>query len=337
MKPRGAALQGALALAGLGAVYATWQRPEQTTPGGVVVVDLGRGDLSRIRYEDATKWVELERSRDRSAPAIWIKQGKSSHPLPDGGLAPTAAEGKPTPRGELRANDSAEKLFERFEPLKATRALGTLDSSKLRELGLQDSAKSLQVEGRTGKYAFRISTSVLGVGSPYLQNERDGRVYLLGNTALSDLESAPVRLVDRQLHTFKLADVDSFVLNVNDKHRAFAIKAVANQPTIVTPKKSPQKPDEFARNWHDKIWHLVPLEVLGKGDVPASGEPTIALRLDYSNRGTRVGWLELATPSASSSANARELYARSEHTVGWVKVHTASEDQLKEANRVVTE
>jgi hypothetical protein len=337
MKARGAILQGALALAGLGAVYATWQRPEQTAPGDVVVLDLGRGELSRIRYEDGTKWVELERHRDRSAPAILIKQGKSNRPPPDGGVGASAPEMKPTPRGELRANDFAEKLFERFEPLKANRALGTLDPSKLRELGLQDSAKSLQVEGRTGKYAFRISTSVLGAGSPYLQNVQDGRVYLLGNTALSDLESAPVRLVDRQLHTFKLPEVDSFVVKVNDKQRTFSIKAIANQPTIVAPKKSPQKPDEFVRNWHDKMWHLVVLDVLGKGDVPASGEPNVALRLEYSNRGNRVGWLELATPAASSSANARELYARSEHTIGWVKVHSASEDQLKEANRVVTE
>src|SRR5260370_1158108 len=118
---------------------------------------------------------------------------------------------------------------------------------------------------------------------------------LLGNTALSDLESAPVRLVDRQLHTFKLPEVDSFVVKVNDKQRAFSIKAIANQPTIVTAKKSPQKPDEFVRNWHDKIWHLVVLEVLGKGDVPASGEPNVALRLEHSNLGTRFVFLDLQT------------------------------------------
>ena len=337
MRARGAAVQGGLAVIALLAVYATWQRPEQATPGDVVMVDLSRGDLNRLHYDDGVKWVELERRRGREGPAIWIKQGRLDRPLPDGGLPPPGVEPKPLPRGELRANEAAEKLFERFEPLRATRALGTLDPPKLKELGLQDSQKSLQLYARIGRQSFKISTSVLGVGSPYLQNEQDGRVYLLGNTAVADLESAPVRLVDRQLHTFKLADVDGFAVQVNDKRRDFLIKVTPNQPAVVAAKKSPQKPDDFVRNWHDKIWHLVVLEVLCKGDVPASGDPTVGLRVEYFHRGNRVGWLEVGAPPVSSSPNARELYARSEHTAGWAKVHSASEDQLKEASRVVFE
>ena len=337
MRARGAAVQGGLAVIALGAVYATWQRPEQAAPGDIVVIDLSRGDLSRLRYDDGAKWVELERRRGREGPAIWIKQGRQDHPLPDGGAPAPNVESKPLPRGELRANEAAEKLFERFEPLRAARALGTLDPSKLKELGLQDAQKSLQLDARTGSQSFKISTSVLGAGSPYLQNEQDGRVYLLGNTAVADLESAPVRLVDRQLHTFKLAEVDGFTVKVNDKQRDFLIKVTPNQPAAVTPKKSPQKPDDFVRNWHDRIWHLVVVEVLGKGDVPASGEPSIGLRVEYFHRGNMMGWLEVGAPPVSSSPNAHELYARSEHTAGWAKVHSASEDQIKEASRVVGE
>jgi len=73
MKARGAAVQGTLALLGLAAAYATWQRPgDKATGGDVVVFDLARSDLERVRYEDGPKLIELERREDGTERGLWL-------------------------------------------------------------------------------------------------------------------------------------------------------------------------------------------------------------------------------------------------------------------------
>lgn len=340
MKARGALLQGALALVGLGAVYMTWQKPEQPSSDEVVILDLPRGELYRIRYQDGTRWIELERRADASGAGYWVRHAKveAAPENRDGGVALSSSAQEKTPPRELRANSTAEKVYERFEPFRASRALGTLDPAKLRELGLEGSVKVLELEGRTGKHRFKISTTVLGAGSPYLQSEPDGRVYLLGNPAISDLESAPVRLVDRTLHGFKVADFDGFTVKAGNKQREFVARTVGPNATVVAPRSDPHKPDEFARNWHERVWRLVVLEVLGKGEVPPTGEPSVVVRIDYSKKGSKVGWLELARPGTAAAVTAnKELYARSEHTAGWVKLHAAVDETIKEAAKVASE
>lgn len=344
MKARGAAIQGALALTGLVAAYATWQRePERATGGEVVVLDLGRDDLERVRYDDGSKWVELQRRGSNPEPAVWVRLGSRPAAAPDGGMADggtvlAAAKEPKIPDREVVGNEAAQKLLEKFTPLRASRALGVLDEVKLQELGLAESKKRMEVNGRGKRASYVLASSALGAGAPYLQDEQDRKVYLLGSTILSDLDGASTRLVDRRLHSFKPADYDSVLLKVDNKQKEFAQSSSEPQkPLKLTPKKSPDKPDDFARNWHDKIWHLIVTEVLGKGEVPASGEPAPAVRIEYLQHGKQVGWIELSQGRAAASGSPGDLYARTEHTAGWDKVHSVGEDLLKEAKKVVSE
>ena len=350
MKARGAAIQGALALTGLVAAYATWQRePERSSGGEVVVLDLGRSELERVRYDDGSKWVELQRRSGNPEPSVWVHLGSRPAASADGGVpdggAPdagavlaTAKEPK-VPDREVVGNDAAEKLLEKFTPLRASRALGALDEAKLHELGLSESKKRMEVTGRGGKRAsYVLASSALGAGAPYLQDQQDKKVYLLGSTILSDLDGAATRLVDRRLHTFKPADYDSVLVKMDNKQKEFAQSSSEPvQPLKLTPKKSPDKPDDFARNWHDKVLHLIVTEVLGKGEVPAPGEPTPSVRVEYLQRGKPIGWIELAQGRIATGSAAADLYARTEHTAGWNKVHATGEDLLKEAKKVVSE
>ena len=54
-----------------------------------------------------------------------------------------------TPERELRGNDSANKLFEKFGPLKGSRALGKLAPEKLKEVGLDAPKKKTRQGGNT--------------------------------------------------------------------------------------------------------------------------------------------------------------------------------------------
>ncbi len=348
MRAGGAAVQGALAVAGLLAAYTTWRREPEKAGGDVVVLDLGRGDLERVRYDDPPKWVELERGSAGADRAVWIRIGTREVSNPDGGVAAAGVDAGVTakasaepkvPDREVRGNELAEKLYDKFAPIRASRALGTLDEAKLRELGLETSKKRLEVIGRGGKKSsFVLSMSALGAGAPYLENEQDKRVYLLGSSIVSDLDAASTRLVDRRLHTFKQTDYDSLVVKVESKQRELVQISPEGQAFKIASKKFPDKPDDFARNWHDKIWHLIVTEVLGKGEAPASGEPATALRVEYKDRGKPVGWIELAQSRAAGAAgSAPEMFARTEHTAGWVKVHATAEDLLKEGKKIAAE
>jgi len=134
MRTRGAAIQGGLAAIGLLAAYATWQREPEKTSAEAIVADVSKGDLAKVRYDDGTKWVELTQRKDADGPAVWIKMSPN----------PKAK----TPEREVRGNEGANKLWEKFTPLRATRALGTLAPDKLKELGLDAPKKHIELSAR---------------------------------------------------------------------------------------------------------------------------------------------------------------------------------------------
>ena len=98
-----------------------------------------------------------------------------------------------------------------------------------------------------------------------------------------------------------------------------------------TQKKTPDKPEELVKNWHDKVWtRLIVTEVLGKGEAPKHGEPRVAMRLDYTSRGQPKGWLEVGLDDTKGT------WARSENTANWVAVHQGADELVIEAKKIVS-
>jgi hypothetical protein len=286
-----------------------------------------------VRFDDgAGKWVELtRRAEGDEEPRVWLK------------LSADAA--KKTPERELPGNDGAERLWDKFAPLRATRALGVLAADKLKEVGLDGAKKKLDVEARGGKTSFAVGNPPFGgVSDPYVRDEHDRRVYVLGNGVLSDLESAGVRLIDRTLHGFKAGDYDGITVAAGGKSRDLTVPAAEN-PMAAKVLNKAGKPDDMAKNWHDKIWRQFVTEVLGKVEKPTNGAPEVACKVTYTMKGKQKGFLELgrvaAPPTQSSPQNASpatpppgEVWARSEHTAGWDKLPTAAEELVKECAKI---
>lgn len=326
MTARGAAIQGALAVLALAVAYATWQRQPEMAPGEVVVLDVGRNQIAKIRFEDENKWAEIEPKGDE----IWLRLSARSEPK--------------VPERSLRGSEGARRLVERFAPLRANRALGTLSAEKLKEFGLDASKKKLVVTSRGGVATFLVGSSPFGVSDPYVKDERDGRVYVLGGSILGDLGSAATRLVERKLHAFAVGDYEAVALQAGGKKREWVASGSNVALARLAPVSAPDKPDSMAKNWHDKLWRLVPVDVLGQGETPASGVPQPVARVDYRAGGKSLGWIELAraatpTPESASSASPRppEVYARTEHTAGWVKIPSSAEELLKEVDKLVSQ
>jgi hypothetical protein len=333
MKTRGAAIQGGLAVIGLALAYGTWQREPEHAPGEATVIDVGKGDIQKVRFEDSgakpPKWIEIEQKPGDEGMAAWLRV--SSKPSP-----------APAPERYLRGNAGAEKLFEKLGPLRATRALGVLDAAKLKEFGLDAPKKKLIVSARGTNYVFDVGTSPYGVSDPYVKDSKDGRVYVLGGGVMSDLESASARFVDRTFHSFKPGDWDALAISGGGKKREFAqLNGEKPTETKLVSKKT-QKPDAEAKNWHDKTLRLVVTETLGQGEKPAAGEPTPVLKIEYFSVGKAKGWLEIGrTPPTALPANTSmppsqgDLWGRSERTAGWMKLASNAEDIVKEGEKVL--
>lgn len=357
MKARGAAIMGALAATALGAAYLTWQRPKETkTDNTVTVLDATKSSLSKIHYEDGTRFVDITRVVE-GEPTIWLKQGFMEGKAPtfdagtpaagdagtttaDGGVAPPPVAVKPppppAPTRELRGNERAEKAWEKFTPFEAVRSLGQLSDAKLKELGLDSSPKLLELTVAGSPRQFRVSNPGAGFVGQYVQDLKTKDVYLLASGTLSEIEPSSTTLIDRRLHAFKATDFDSFVVTLPEsgqKREFVQTDAQIPQTTKVAPKETPDKPDEFAKNWHDKVWNrMIVTEVLGKGESPSGGEPQVLLRVDYFMKGKPKGWVEIARMPGPATL----VFGRSENTAGWVALHAGVEEMALEAKKLVT-
>jgi hypothetical protein len=343
MTYRQVAVQGALALVALVAAYFTWQRDAELAPGEVVVVDVSKGELVGVRFEDQEKstWVELGRTTDDNGAFISVHLSPQEETKKPAGAKEPAAASSKTPDRVVRGSEAAEKLFASFAPLRASRSLGVLAADKLKDLGLASSQKRITLTLRNGKRTFAIAPAPPGGAEPYLRDEQDGRVYVVGRSFLSDFASATSLLVERRAHAFRLEDADRMVVTRGTVRREFLISK-SEDGVRLAPAGAPDKPDAAVKTWHDRIFAVWPVEVLGKDEAPAEGAPQLDLRIDYSARGHRLGFVEIAkVPAVSSSVeqdakDAKDtLYARSERSLGWFKLSADAHSLLSEAQGIL--
>ena len=340
MNTRGVAVQGGLAAASLVAAYFTWQRQPELVAGEVFALDIAKGDLEKVRYEDQElkSFAELLRDKDASGTFVSVHlSGSDATGIP----MPSSHPAVPikVPERFVRGNESAQRLFERLAPMRATRSLGALDAAKLKDLGLDTTKKRLEIVGRGTKRRFAVAPAPPGGMDPYIRDEQDGRVYIVSRALLSDLQAATTNLVERRMHSFKLEDVDRVVVYAAGKKKEFRANRIEELPGVRLTPAGGDKSDETAKNWHDRVWNLFPSEVLGRGENPGDAAPKTALRVEYFMRGRSLGWVELArkpapvlneSTTAPPPATADAAFGRSEFTLGWMKLP-------QDANALVTE
>ncbi len=343
MKARSAALQGGLAVAGLIAAYVTWQRPKESTHAeSVVIVDAQKNSLERVRYEDGARFVDLEK-KDRFLVTLAFLPGK--RPVFDAGVSLVELDGgvdagtvvasvrpaEPAPDRTVFANDRADTLWVKLTPFEGTRALGKLGADKLKELGLVDTERRLELQVAGVTRRFVISRPISGLIGSYAQDEKSGEVFLISSSIFNDLDPSSQLLVDRRLHLFKPTEFDAFVVKSQDKEAAFVQSAAEIAQTAkVARAATPEKADELAKNWHDKIWNrLIVTEVLSAGEEPKVGAPQVQMRIEYSLKGQPKGWLELGLDRGSGT------WARTENTPSWVAVHQGTEEIILEGQKLI--
>ena len=363
MKARTALWQGAIAAGALALAAATWLRaPESSNPGGVVIADVPQGSVQRVVWEDGIHRVEVERAHP-GEPGVWVRISRSASLLPpdagvdagprqmvgsvldagtvagrvDGGsradagtrgdAGPSPLElAPPAPDRELRGNEAAEKLLEQFSPFTAARSLGVPDAAKARELGLESGLRRLEVFAPGRRLSFAISSPV-GTGASYLRSD-DGHVFVLGGSLIQDLTSASSRLVDRRVHAMRPDDADHLVVHLGTQTRTLFQKRVGGAVKIMSDGHD-DTPDAYAQGWVDRLAKVVPSDILGKGETPPEGEPHVELRVDFLRGTQSLGFVEFAHAQNG-------WFARSEHSVGWMRVVGRAEGLVHDADRLVS-
>jgi len=339
---KGVALQGGLALVGLVAAYLTWQRQPELQAGEVFVLDITKNELGKLRFEDeeAKTWAEMQTEHDDNGSFVALRLSRRELPAsktPAPASAPTAD--KSTPERLLRGSEAAKTLYERFAPLRATRALGVLDAGKLKDLGLAAAKKHITVSTRSGQRVFDIAPAPLGGSDPYLRDQTDGRVFVISRSILNDFQAAATSLVEHHLHNFRLEDADRVTMTAGATKKEFRVARSADgHGAEIAEAATPDKPDATARAWQERVFGLWPSESLGKDETPAEGEPLTKLRIEYFTRGRSLGWVVVAEApgspmeSVSSTAAARKktFYAKSEYTLGWDKLAGDSDSLVTE-------
>ena len=338
MTGRAAATQGGLAAVGLLAALVTSQRQPEHAPGSVTVIDATKLDVTHVHYTDDHNAVDFERGHgDKDAP-VWIHLVPAAEaPKPDAKTKPETKTKEPTPPApprDLVGGDQATKVLDQFAPLVSPRAFGQLDAAKLKELGLEAPTRKLDVTVKGEVHHFVIGQPEKATGGEsFLRDTGDGRVYLMPRGMLSDLQN-PAHLVDRRLHSFEQGDFDRMVLAAGGKSKDYVqLDREARAKAGFAPAKTPDKRDQMAKNWHDAVWRAFPSDILGRGEEPAGGKPTVVLRVDYFDGKSSVGYMELAraessggvSEEAASEAPSGDVYARTEHTAGWLKLHNGGQ------------
>jgi len=347
---RAAAVQGGLAALGLLTAYLTWQRDVELAPGAVTVLDAGKSDITRIAYEDDN--TSMSMWRDSGDKSVWVHvvdKPKTPPPAKPGDKTPPPPPPAAAPPRDLKGSDAALSLYEKFTPFVSPRAFGVLEAAKLKEIGLDPAKRKLTVTVKGTERKFEIGQPTTGgAGESFLRDVADGRVYLMPRGVTPELQNAN-HMVDRKLHTFDTGDYDHITLTVGDKKKDYVH---VGKESITTegfaPEKTPDKRDQMAKNWHDSLMRLFPMEVLGKGENPPEGAPKVVMRIDYYDRKNAVGWLEIgkiepAAPQAGVSEDPAHqpppaqplIFVRTEHTVGWDKVHSGLLSIVTDAEKLV--
>jgi hypothetical protein len=343
---RAAAIQGGLAVVGLLAAHLTWQREPEHAPGAATVIDASKSDVSVIHYADNNTVVDFQRGHGEADAAVWIHiakgEGSLRHPAAkkdekpgdkkdDTKTAKPAAPAEPDTPRDLRGGEQAAKMVDNFSPLVSPRAFGVLDGAKLKELGLESPTRKLDitVKGDVRHYEIGQPEKAPG-GEAFLRDTRDGRVYLMPRGMLADLQN-PGHLVDRRLHGFELGDFDRLVVSSNGKTKEYVqTDRQVRAKAALAPARSPDKPDQMAKNWHDSLWRVFPSDILGRNEQLPAGKPSPVLKVEYFDGKTSIGFDEFAREESSSGVSeepgtSATVYVRTEHTAGWVKVATGNQ------------
>ena len=318
---------GLFVLASASAV-AVWTRDEQ--PKALVQTEAtvwsGRpADVAKVVFEGKNRKVSLESKSDKlGAYYLGVLEREATPPPapPDAG-APSPAPASKT-KTEFVSVGVAQKLVESLAPLKALRALGRIPDDRAAEFGLAEPDGTLTVTIGGAERKLVLGGTTPGGGDRYVREPQTGETYVIDGSAVRDLDTAESRLVERELHGWKEAEVSTAELSAGGKKRQVVRGGPEGKRFWADPAAADQK-DETAANFMAKLDRLRPTDYVmsepaGKQDV---------LRVEYA-ASSSLGFLELVRVPAADPAGKPDYFVRTERTRLYAKVPAQTAEQVEQ-------
>ncbi|MDH5492707.1 MAG: DUF4340 domain-containing protein [Myxococcales bacterium] len=302
---RSVLVQLSLALLGMFLAYLAWidGRDPASIRGEVVILECAPEQLRSIllRGEGSTVRVQLE---DDAEP--WIT------------LSESAAEGGVGARREARflGGPGVAAYFADVAPLRALRALGSIDPDGLEELGLEHPRQRLTIECDAKEHTFEIGEAAYGSGSRYVRAAGDPEIYLLASGLIRRLEAAEHGLMQRQLHRFEASQIASLTLEAGNRSRELLHRN--RQDPADARWVDAERPDRVETpldQWVNQVHRLQAQAYLPAGPPPP-GERLLSIRYEDA-QGEAIGELELRRVEGVQGL---AYVARTEITEVWVQL-----------------
>lgn len=202
---------------------------------------------------------------------------------------------------------TGEKLFERMAPLRAIRSAGTMPDERIQELGLDKPEGTLRVKLSSGERSLEIGGSTPGGTDRYVRDPSTSSVYVIAGEIVRDFEWAESRLLERDLHAFKEAEVTRAKLVASGNSREVVRRSEGGK-TFWADAASPDASDETIGNFMDRLDRLRPSEYAES--LPESRTPLV--RVELGGKSGALGFVELVkVPREGEKA---DYYIASERT-----------------------
>ncbi len=169
---------------------------------------------------------------------------------------------------EFLGNDSAEGLFESFEPLMAVRQLAS-DGADLEAFGLADPDTTLTVSRGDNETTIQLGGSTYGSRDRYAQS--DGRLLLLDDTAVRPIQFAASRLIERDLTPVQEPDLDAIQVQMNGQTVSLVQKNKDDRQAAYWAREDdPDNSDDLAGTWIGKLTRLKAAKYVDASEAAAA-------------------------------------------------------------------
>jgi hypothetical protein len=338
----------ALLLAG---AWWRWSNPDDAKEKSgkeIVVLDARASEVTRIVWHDEKGDTTVDVLTDElgSYPWVTLVERKKKPARDDAASAPEkqdlSSEGAATAeaheyeetRSNFRGGESATKLLDAFQPLKAKRKLEKVAPEKLADLGLEKPENWLEVTRKGQARRFEVGGETYGAKDRYVKDTSSGKVYLIAADTLRPLLFAKSRLPDRALssvQTDKLTkvrlggptgSVEMVQRNREDKDKAYW--AASSVPDEAVP---------MYATWLDKVLKMKSISNVQEADVPKDLVPSFQLTL--FPEGGKPETIEVL--SAVGERGESDYYARGNYLRGLVKLQrSATSDAAADVPSVIS-
>jgi hypothetical protein len=304
----------------LGAAYRVWTAPPEPDDEATVVTVLeGKADdLESVHYRSDKLDLVITMHEDDLGRYGWVRAEPLGEappaPAPDDPHAPPPDDGQAV---EFKVGKNGKTTLDGLMPLVAKRVLEGITDDKLADLGLDESAATLEIQrrGREPK-TFEVGSNASSGANVYLRDPETGKVYVLDAKVLRPLQSGKQTLPERDLIGVGTNQIASLRVIANDGSAEFQQHNPDDSEAVFWSTMGSAEANPAAAGWIDKVVRLQASGYVQASDAPGPLEDVFTYAVTTTGRKT----ITVQVQRGYDESGEELWYAKSDHTRGLVKL-----------------